>query len=153
MKIYNETKTEIIENPNLELGELIDDTLTTHIPYSPKRERRVHEEVLAEYPNGGEETIEVVDEEEREEILEHDETEEIKVYIPYTEERLAKIKRTRELESELYTLKTWLSEHDYIGTKIATGRATVDEYKDEIAEMTVKADRINEIEAELASLQ
>lgn len=61
--------------------------------------------------------------------------------------------RRRELESELYTLKEWLSEHDYIGTKIATGRATVDEYKTEIAEMTVKAARINEIEAELASLQ
>lgn len=61
--------------------------------------------------------------------------------------------RKESLESEQYTLKEWLSEHDYIGTKIATGRATVDEYKDEIAEMTVKADRINEIEAELASLQ
>lgn len=61
--------------------------------------------------------------------------------------------RKESLESELYTLKEWLSEHDYIGTKIATGRATVDEYKTEIAEMTVKAARINEIEAELASIQ
>ena len=152
MKVYNEAKTEIIENPNLELGKLIDDTLTTHIPYSPRRERRVHEEVIAKYPNGGMETIEVVDEEEREEILEHDETEEIKVYIPYTEDQLAKIKRTKEIEEELLSLRAWLSEHDYIGTKIATGRATVEEYKDEIAEMTVKADRINELEAELATL-
>lgn len=60
--------------------------------------------------------------------------------------------RRNALESELATLKSWLSSHDYIGVKIATGRATVDEYSDVIAEMTEKADRINEIEAELASL-
>lgn len=60
--------------------------------------------------------------------------------------------KRRKLESELATLQDWLSSHDYIGVKIATGRATVDEYKDIITEMTEKADRINEIEAELASL-
>lgn len=55
--------------------------------------------------------------------------------------------RRRELESELYTLKSWLSEHDYIGTKIATGRATVAEYADIIEEMKAKANRINEIDS------
>lgn len=43
-------------------------------------------------------------------------------------------------------LNQWLKDHDYIGTKIATGRATVEEYAMEIAEMTVKANRINEID-------
>ena len=50
---------------------------------------------------------------------------------------------------EKETLEQWLKDHDYIGTKIATGRATVEEYATEIAEMTVKANRINEIDEEL----
>lgn len=43
-------------------------------------------------------------------------------------------------------LETWLKEHDYIGTKIATGRATVEEYATEIEEMRAKANRINDID-------
>lgn len=50
------------------------------------------------------------------------------------------------LEQEKIELETWLKEHDYIGTKIATGRATIEEYADVIAEMTEKANRINEID-------
>ena len=56
------------------------------------------------------------------------------------------------LVEEKTQLETWLKEHDYIGTKIATGRATVEEYANEIAEMTKKAERINEINAILESL-
>ena len=46
-------------------------------------------------------------------------------------------------------MEAWLKSHDYIGVKIATGRATVEEYATEIAEMTEKANRINEIDAML----
>lgn len=56
------------------------------------------------------------------------------------------------LVEEKAQLETWLKEHDYIGTKIATGRATVEEYVTEIAEMTEKAERINEIDKLLESL-
>lgn len=49
------------------------------------------------------------------------------------------------LEQEKRELENWLSAHDYIGIKIATNRATIDEYKDVIAEMNIKANRINEI--------
>lgn len=56
------------------------------------------------------------------------------------------------LERELATLEAWLRSKDYVGTKIATGRATIDEYAEIIEEMTAKANRINEIKEELASL-
>lgn len=59
-----------------------------------------------------------------------------------TEEEL----RRQALQLEKAELKAWLKEHDYIGTKIATGRATVEEYASEIAEMRVKANRINDID-------
>ena len=60
-----------------------------------------------------------------------------------TEEEL----RRQALQTEKADLEAWLKAHDYIGVKIATGRATVDDYADEIALMTEKAERINEIDA------
>ena len=60
--------------------------------------------------------------------------------------------RKQELQTEKAQLETWLKEHDYIGTKIATGRATVEEYATEIEDMTEKAERINEIDRLLESL-
>ena len=60
-----------------------------------------------------------------------------------TEEEL----RRQALQTEKAELEAWLSAHDYIGVKIATGRATIEEYAIEIEEMTEKAERINEIDA------
>ena len=60
--------------------------------------------------------------------------------------------RRQALQSEKAELEAWLSAHDYIGVKIATKRATVEEYANEIAEMTEKANRINEINELLESL-
>lgn len=60
--------------------------------------------------------------------------------------------RKQELTNEKAQLETWLKAHDYIGTKIATGRATVEEYATEIEEMEKKANRINEIDKLLESL-
>ena len=65
-----------------------------------------------------------------------------------TEEEL----KRQALQTEKAELEAWLSAHDYIGVKIATGRATIEEYATEIEEMTEKANRINEIEAILESL-
>ena len=60
--------------------------------------------------------------------------------------------RRQALQTEKAELEAWLKEHDYIGVKIATGRATIEEYANEIAEMTEKANRINEINELLESL-
>ncbi|MBQ7645202.1 MAG: hypothetical protein IJS84_09280 [Spirochaetales bacterium] len=47
--------------------------------------------------------------------------------------------------------RSWLLEHDYIGTKIATGRATIDDYAAEIRTMNEYAARIDEIDQLLCS--
>ena len=65
-----------------------------------------------------------------------------------TEEEL----RRQALQTEKSDLEAWLKGHDYIGVKIATKRATVEEYANEIVEMTEKAERINEINDLLESL-
>lgn len=71
------------------------------------------------------------------------------------ENKLSEIEALKEkdrLLKEKSELETWLSSHDYIGVKIATGRATIEEYATEIAEMTEKANRINDIDKELEKL-
>ena len=65
-----------------------------------------------------------------------------------TEEEL----RRQALAEEKTQVESWLKEHDYIGIKIATGRAAIDDYATEIAEMSEKASRINEIDRELSSI-
>ena len=54
-----------------------------------------------------------------------------------------------ELSKEYEELEVWMRQHDYVGVKIATGRATIEEYADVIAEMGENANRINEIRKEL----
>lgn len=61
----------------------------------------------------------------------------------YTDPELLKIK------AEIDMLKDKLRDLDYIGTKIATGRATKEQYEDQIKLMIEYADRINLLEAEL----
>ena len=73
------------------------------------------------------------------------------VYVEPPKPTKEELKR-QSLVEEKAQLETWLKEHDYIGTKIATGRATVEEYAIEIEEMTEKAERINEIDRLLESL-
>ena len=43
-----------------------------------------------------------------------------------------------------------LKSYDYIGTKIATGRGTIQEYASQIKQMTEWANEINKLEAEYA---
>ena len=57
------------------------------------------------------------------------------------------------LKSELNECQTELSSMDYIGTKIATGRATKEEYELEIKLMNTLSKRVNEIKAELRQLE
>lgn len=58
-----------------------------------------------------------------------------------------------EYQRELSEKEQWLREHDYIGVKIATGRATVDDYASEIATMTEYAARIDELRSLISSLK
>lgn len=64
---------------------------------------------------------------------------------PISEEETL-INRRAEAVRELESL-------DYIGVKIATGRATREEYSAEIVRMTELADQINEIDARLGEIR
>lgn len=60
---------------------------------------------------------------------------------------------TREqIEAEIRAVDQLMKANDYIGTKIAMGRATKEEYAKEIAESEKMAERKNELEAMLENL-
>lgn len=56
-------------------------------------------------------------------------------------------------QQELWETEQKLRDLDYIGVKIATGRATIEEYANEIAEMSRLADKVNELRAEIKELE
>lgn len=57
------------------------------------------------------------------------------------------------LNQELWEYKNKLQSLDYIGVKIATGRATIEEYADKIALMNEYANKVNEIQAKIDALE
>lgn len=61
--------------------------------------------------------------------------------------------RKEELQARRVVYLATLEKLDYIGVKIATGRATVEEYAEEIEQMKIAAAAINEIDDELARLE
>jgi len=50
------------------------------------------------------------------------------------------------IRDKILQLKQQLKDYDYIGIKIATGRATIEEYSDQISKMNQWAKEINELE-------
>lgn len=73
-----------------------------------------------------------------------------------TDEQKAEIEKQEkisDLESQIANIDAEFKTLDYIGIKIATGRATIDDYKPEIEKMTELADRKNQLETELAELK
>ena len=99
MKTYNQEKTEIIENPDLEKGYLKPDKIVSKtIPAIEAVEEVFHYE-YEHYNNGGSLRRRVVDTPGVEAQPERYEYEEIRVYIPYTEEEL--------LNNELFKLTGW----------------------------------------------
>lgn len=126
MKIYNKEKTKVLENPDRDLGYLINDKLTIHHDAVEGVQEQGHYNVIAEYPNGGKDVEWVVDVPGVEAKEAYDETEEILVYIPYTEVELQKVsaqKRIREL-------KKFLADTDYKCMKHADGEISDEEYEE-----------------------
>ena len=99
MKIYNETKTYLIENPDLSKGYLKNDKLIKLIPEQLEVKEVSHQEIIKEYPNGGKDVKKVIDIPYQPYKPAREEIENIQVYIPYTPLEL--------LENEKNALRSW----------------------------------------------
>ena len=101
MKIYNETKTEILENVDLEKGYLKEDKLVIRVvPAQEEVQEQFHYE-FKDYTNDkgevyGRDRIKVVDVPYQPAVEAYDEYEDILVAIPYTQEELDEV-RLKEL--------------------------------------------------------
>ena len=92
MEIYNQDKSKILENYDLSLGKLVEDTLIIHHNAIEGVEEQGHYETLREYPNGGKDVKWVVDVKGVEPKEAYDEIKNILVYVPYTNDELKEIK-------------------------------------------------------------
>lgn len=141
MKIYDESKTKLLDNPDLSLGYLTDGEITIHHEAEEGVVEEGHWETLAEYPNGGKEIKWVVDRPGVPPKPARDESEIVRIYVPYTE---AQLKERRVAE-----LKKLLADTDYRAIKYAEGELTAEEYAETRADRRAWRAEVNELEAEL----
>lgn len=97
MKIIDETGA-VVENPDLTLGYLTDDTEEVTHPAVEGVEEQWHWETVAEYPNGGRDVQKIVDRPGVQAQEEWVEKVPIQKYIRYTAEELAEIKESLRTE-------------------------------------------------------
>lgn len=121
MKVYNETKTEILTDYDLKLGHLIKDKIV--VPEVCYIKEEGHYETIREYENGGKDVKWVIDTP----GVEHKPAreEEILIYVPYTEKELKII----DAEKKIQELKDKLEKTDYQAIKYAEGQMTPEDYE------------------------
>lgn len=68
-------------------------------------------------------------------------------------ETIKKQSKISQIKMQIAKLDKKLKEYDYIGTKIATGRGTVEEYATQIAQMDIWAKQIDKLEEELKQIK
>lgn len=95
MRIFNQDKTQEITTYDLTKGKLVDDTITTIIQAVQGQKEVGHYEVVATYPNGGQDVEWIVDKPYIEAQPQREETEQIQVYIPFTAEEKAQYDQQR----------------------------------------------------------
>ena len=138
MKVYNENKTKILTEYDLEKGYLKDDKLEHTVPAVKGIEEKGHWEMVKEYENGGKDVKWVVDVAGVQAVEGHTEYENIQVYVPYTKSELAEI--------EIGKLKYQLAETDYRAIKYAEGQYTEEEYAPYKKQRQEWRDEINKLE-------
>lgn len=139
MRIFNQNKTQELFDVDETKGYLINDKL--FVRHYDEVKEQGHEEVLAEFENGGKELVWVVDvpaEKER------DEFEDILVFVPYDDMTLVKL--------EIENLKQKLFETDYKAIKFAEGLISEKDYASTKIERQNFRNKINELEQKLAQL-
>lgn len=151
MRIFNRDKTKELSLKDVDItkGYLKLDTLKTHIPYQEKVEEQGHYETIMEYENGGKDVKWVIDIEAKEYCEEHDEIEDIQIYIPYTEKDF----KMDDLKEKIDLLKEKLSSTDYKAIKYSEGLYTDDEYKSIQRERENIREEINFLEKQIRDIK
>lgn len=138
MKIYDETKTRLINEPNLTLGFLKPDFIEKITPATAEVIEQGHYETVKEYSNGGKDVIWVVDVpgiRAQEAVIEK---EEIKIFVPYTQKEIVLM--------EISKLKQEIKDVDYKQLKRLRGELPDSEWLSVLEYIRTRIMRINELE-------
>lgn len=100
MKVYNQDKTQILDNYDLDAGYLVEDIIEHTVSEVQEIKEQGHYEIAAEYPNGGKDFKWVVDTPGVPYQPARTETEVIKVYIPLPKEEPTKEEEYVETEED-----------------------------------------------------
>lgn len=122
MKIYNENKTQILNENDLDLtnGYLVEDYIEIQHKEVPYVKEQYHYEVVKEYDNGGKDIVKVTDVKGQEHKEAYTEKEPIQIY---------KLKTQAMINAEkIADLKAKLAKSDYKAIKYAEGIISADEY-------------------------
>ena len=144
MRIFDESKQTELKEIDREAGRLVPDRLfIAHHDAREASEEIGHYEVIREYKNGGKDVKWVVDKPAVTACEEHDEYEDILVFVPYTEEELSYRYSVRMVGE----LKEKLRETDYQAIKYAEGAISAEAYEDMRRVRQGWRDLINSFEA------
>lgn len=99
MEIYNQDKTTLLKDPDLEKGYLKSDQIIIKHPEQQAIPEQSHYITTKTYPNGGQDVKKIIDIPARKYQPARDEITDILVYIPYTEKDL--------LQQEQNKLREW----------------------------------------------
>lgn len=140
MKVYDESKTHILQEYDLSKGYIKPDKrFVAHREAVEAVEEVGHYETIEEYPNGGKGVKWVVDVPAVKAKEAYDEYEDVNIYIPYTAAQLAAI--------EISELKKQLAATDYKAIKYAEGLISAADYAETKAQRQAWRERINALEA------
>ena len=151
MKIYNEDKTRLLEGYecDLSMGYLTLEHETIHHDAVEEVKEEGHYEIVAEYPNGGQDVEWIIDTPRVEGKKAWNETIEYQVYHLYTD---AEIKIQR-LEEQIKYAQEELAKSDFQAIKYAEGLYTEEQYKP-IRELRQSfRNKINESKHEIEKIQ
>lgn len=144
MKIYNQSKTEILENPDLEKGYLKQDKIeTTYHEATPEIQEKSHYVTIKEYPNGGKDVEKVIDVEYQPAREAYYDYEDIQVYVPYTEKELARIEIGK-LKQELEKWKEDVEQVELFGME----RTDYEQKKTRCAEIIIQLRKLEKVVAD-----
>lgn len=146
MRVFNKEKTTELKEFDTTKGRLIPETLTVHVEAKEYVPEKFHYKTVKVYPNGGKDVERVIDVPGVEEVFEHDETEDIFVYVPYTDDELEVYETKRKiaaLKTELNKVKEDIEQEGYgiVRCDYADKKARAAEIINELRALEGKAPR------------
>lgn len=116
MRVFDQTKKVELNEFDSEKGRLVPDTRVFTVAATEYVPEVSHYETVKQYENGGKDVVKIIDVEGKAAVPEHDENEDIFIYVPYTDEELAQnetLHKKEKLKRELEKIKEDIEQESF----------------------------------------